>query len=257
MTLLKGTLAHFWLWRWLHLNGTWTMCKDTLAEFMTAVHLIFVGSATFFSRPQHLRGQFDILTLPIWTFDRATKKLRAYMMYWSVRLFSPHFLQQSATTFTSPDRWSKWQWRCSSRAPHIHVDVFNTSNLKITPSGTRHGVIFHFFSAEMPSDLQKPFVSLGAPAHKGRDPAVWHCVLNRRGHASKYMGTLKYLIMKNILFSVGLKCLFFIACINRLDTKITQTLLDGLHFSTRRSGSMSENVKIDRLFCEGKMLFSP
>lgn len=139
--LLKGTL-HFWLWRWLHLNGTWTMCKDALAEFMTLAHLIFVGSATFFSRPQHLRGQFDILTLPIWTFDRATKKLRAYMMYWSIRPPHPHFLQQSATTFTSPDRWSKWQWRCSSGAPDIHVNVFNTSNLKITPSSTRRRVFF-------------------------------------------------------------------------------------------------------------------
>lgn len=110
------------------------MCKDTLAEFMTAARLIFVGSATFFSRPQHLRGQFDILTLPIWTFDRASKKLRAPMIYWSVKLFSPlHFLQQSATTFKSPGRCSKWQWRCSDGPPDIHVDVFNTSNLKITP----------------------------------------------------------------------------------------------------------------------------
>lgn len=181
--LLKGTL-HFWLWRWLHLNGTWTMCKDALAEFMTLAHLIFVGSATFFSRPQHLRGQFDILTLPIWTFDRATKKLRAYMMYRSIRPPHPHFLQQSATTFTSPDRWSKWQWRCSSGAPDIHVNVFNTSNLKITPSSTRRRVIFQTVSNALPLRgchliLQKPFVSFGAPAHTGWDPEVWHCTWNK------------------------------------------------------------------------------
>lgn len=148
--LLKDTL-HFWLWRWLHLNSTWTMCKDALAEFMTLAHLIFVRSATFFSRPQHLRGQFDILTLPIWTFDRATKKLRAYMMYWSIRPPPAPISYSSQPQPLHPhDRWSKWQWRCSSGAPDIHVNVFNTSNLKITPSSTRRQGTFQTVSNPLP-----------------------------------------------------------------------------------------------------------
>lgn len=57
------------------------------------------------------------------------------------------------------------------QAPPIHVDVFNTSDLKqpLRLSAWRH---FFFFTAQVPSDLEKPLVSLGAPEHKGRDPVV-------------------------------------------------------------------------------------
>lgn len=94
--LLKDTLGHFWLWSWLPLNRKWEMWEDALCEFMTVVHLIFVRSGIFFTVPQHLHGQFDIITLPIWTFDKVSKIPQAYMIYRSIRLF--YYLHQSATT---------------------------------------------------------------------------------------------------------------------------------------------------------------